>query len=221
MKALAPVVLLALAVALPARAVEEEAQAWFLATARGPIAGNWRLYVEAQPRIDGDGLRQLILRPALGYQVARVWSLWQGYGWTPSFDPFTSEQRLFQQSLLEMPRGILPFAVTNRTRIEERWIENVSGVSVRARHMLRVTQPLDSGGRWALVAYDEPFATLNPTGGGPRSGFDQNRAFLGFSRALGSGTRIELGYLNQFLNAASPSPDIVRHVALVGLEHAW
>jgi len=202
-------------------AVESDGQGWFLATARGPIARDWRLYLEAQPRIDGDGLRQLILRPALGYQVTSVWSLWQGYGWTPSLDPFTGENRIFQQSLVETPRGELPFALTNRTRLEQRWIEDASGVSLRARHMLRAVLPIDAAPAWALVAYDEPFVTLNTTTRGPAAGFDQNRAFFGLSRTLGAGMRLEFGYLNQFVETPSGTPDLLRHVALLWLDYGW
>jgi hypothetical protein len=202
-------------------AAENDGQGWFLVTARGPIGHDWKLYLEAQPRIDGDGMRQLILRPAVGYQLTRAWSLWQGYGWTPSFDPFKGENRLFQQSLVETPRGTLPFALTNRTRLEQRWIEGVSGVSVRVRHMLRAVYPLAAQERWALVGYDEPFVTLNDTGSGPVSGFDQNRVFLGVNHLLAAGTRVEVGYLNQVLNGRAGAADTLRHVGLLWLDYQW
>jgi hypothetical protein len=202
-------------------ALDNDGQAWFLGTARGTIAGDWKLYLEVQPRVGGEGLRQLILRPALGYQVTRGWSLWQGYGWTPSFGPFVGENRSFQQSLVETPRGRLPFALANRTRLEQRWIEGVSGVSLRARHMLRAAFPVESMPALAAVMYVEPFLTLNQTGGGPPAGFDQNRTFVGLSRALGAGVRLEGGYLNQFVRTPSGRPDLLRHVALVWLDFAW
>lgn len=213
--------LLVTAASRHAAAAEQDGQAWFLTTARGPINGNWKLYLEAQPRIGGDGMRQLILRPAVGYQVTKHWSLWQGYGWTPSFDPFNDEQRIFQQSVVETPLGELPVSLTNRTRLEERWIEGVGGVSVRLRHMLRAVYPLDAAGKWALAAYDEPFVTLNDTNKGPAAGFGQNRAFFGINRALTAGVRIEVGYLNQFIDSPSGQPNVVSHNALVWLDYAW
>lgn len=205
----------------PTLAVEQDGQVWLLTTARGAIQGPWKLYLEAQPRLDGSGVRQLILRPAVGYQVTRLWSLWQGYGWTPSFDEFRDEQRSFQQSLVEMPRGRLPVALVNRTRLEQRWIENSEGTAWRLRHMLRLVYPLDMDGTWALAAYDEPFVALNSIQGGARSGFDQNRAFLGLSRSLAEGLRLEVGYLNQLVNQPSGETDLLRHVALVWLDYLW
>lgn len=222
------VVLTATLTALPllvpraqAAALEQDGQVWFMATARGAIHGNWKLYLEAQPRIGGDGIRALLLRPALGYQITKSWSLWQGYGWTPTFDPYKNENRIFQQSLLEFPRGDLPFSVINRTRLEERWIEGANGVAVRLRHMLRVVYPLDASGRWALAGYDEPFVNLNDVTSGPAAGFAQNRAFVGINRELLPGVRLEVGYLNQYINAPTGKPNGMSHNALVWLDYLW
>lgn len=217
---MATVLLLATARSVSAE-VENQGQLWFLATARGPISGRWLAYLEAQPRISGSGMEQLILRPAVGYQLTKRWSLWQGYGWTPSFDPFRGENRIYQQSQVETPRGELPVHLVNRTRLEERWIEGVSGVSLRLRHMLRVVYPLDETKTWSLVAYDEPFVTLNRASGGPLPGFDRNRAFLGVGRGLGSGVNLEVGYLNQFVNTAPGNSDLLTHTALVWLDYLW
>src|SRR5689334_18840839 len=30
---------------------------------------------------------QLLIRPAIGFQLTKGWSIWQGYGWTPNFQP--------------------------------------------------------------------------------------------------------------------------------------
>jgi hypothetical protein len=215
------VIVVLLCLAAPAWGLDEDEQAWVLVTARGSIHGRWKLYLEAQPRFDETGTRQLLLRPAVGYQVTPQWSLWQGYGWTPSFDDFRDEQRSFQQSLVETPRGFLPVTLVNRTRLEQRWIEDSDGTAWRLRHMLRLVYPLDDDGTWALAAYDEPFVALNSVSDGPRSGFDQNRAFAGINRALGYGFRLELGYLNQFVNQRGGQSDLVRHVGLVWLDYVW
>jgi len=204
-----------------ALALDDDGQLWLLGTARGPVYGEWKIYLEAQPRFDGTGTRQLILRPALGYQLTPQWSLWQGYGWTPSFDAFRSEHRSFQQSLIETPRGLLPVALVNRTRLEQRWIDGSDGVAWRLRHMLRAVYPLDAAGDWALAAYDEAFVALNTAGGGPLSGFDQNRGFVGVNRRLGPGLRLEMGYLNQMINVRQARPDLLRHAALLWIDYAW
>jgi hypothetical protein len=212
-----PLLLVALA-PLTGSALENEGQGWFVNTARGPITGKWKLYLEAQPRVGSGGMRQLLVRPAIGYQITEAWSLWQGYAWAPSFDPDRDEQRMFQQSAVETPRGELPVHLTNRTRVEERWIEKADGVSVRLRHMLRATYPLDEAERWSRAAYDELFVTLNEPSGGPRAGFDQNRGFFGVSRKLGGHVTVEAGYLNQFIDS---KPDVLRHIGVLALDYAW
>ncbi|HYD49395.1 MAG TPA: DUF2490 domain-containing protein [Terriglobales bacterium] len=213
--------LLAIVLAAPAaRALDDDAQGWLLATVRGPIAGKWRLYLETQPRVGGDGMRQFLFRPALGYQMTKHWSLWQGYGWTPSFEPDRKESRIFQQSTCDIPHGdwMLPFTLTNRTRLEERFIEDTHGASVRLRHMIRAVYPLTTSERLGLVVFDEPFVTFNSIERGPRSGFDQNRAFVGITDQLTNHIRIEIGYLNQFINARGGADNRMNHIGLLWLD---
>ena len=122
-----------------------DGQVWMQGIVRVALPGRFRLWLEAQPRVGGDGIRQLLLRPAIGWQVTPSWTIWQGYGFTPSFQPWRSENRLYQESLLDHSFGAL--RMINRTRLEERFIEGVDGVSLRARHLLRFTHPIDGGRR--------------------------------------------------------------------------
>lgn len=182
----------------PGRAVTQDGQVWFVGTARITFAERFKLFVEAQPRIGGDGLRQLLLRPAVGYQFLPYWALYQGYGWTPSFNPYNDENRVYQESLFDNALGGL--RMVNRTRLEERFIEGVEGVSLRLRHMLRLMYPLDGKRNWFATFYDEAFVTLNDAGNGPQSGFDQNRAYIGMRRQLSKAVALELGYVYQYVN---------------------
>src|SRR5262249_18643616 len=96
---------------------------WFQISGTGPIVGNWKLFLEAQPRVGTDAangdtnFRALVLRSAIGYQITEPWSLWAGYAYIPSFNPSRHEQRAFQQSLVVTNAG--PFKIVNRTRFEE------------------------------------------------------------------------------------------------------
>ncbi|MGK0303033.1 MAG: hypothetical protein ACI89X_003920 [Planctomycetota bacterium] len=202
-----------------AAALEHDGQGWILTTASGPISGNWKAYVEAQPRLSDDG-QTLLLRPAVGYQITPQWSLWQGYAWTPSFNPDKDEHRIFQQSVFETPKGFFPFALTNRTRLEERWIEHTDQTAFRLRHMLRGMQPIGDTGKWALVAYDEVFLNLNDVDNGPQEGFAQNRAFFGINRELTPRIHGEVGYLNQFLRSDGKE-DSMNHNGLLALYYKW
>jgi hypothetical protein len=204
---------------LPAAGLEHDAQGWFLFTAQGPLHGDFKLFLEAQPRLGGDGMRQLILRPAAGYQITPQWSLWQGYAWTPTFHPFRVEHRSWQQSLLLSPWGRVRFV--NRTRFEQRFLEGADGTSLRLRHMLRIVLPLGASQRWLLAAYDEPFFTLNDTEGGPQTGFNQNRAYLAIARRIGSHTNLELGYMAQYVRGSGSAEDVLSHNPVLWIERSW
>jgi hypothetical protein len=187
-------------------------------------------HMEVQPRfadLDEDGhIDQLILRPALGYQLTENLSIWQGYAWvgnynqrhTPPQSPFFEESRIYQQVLYT--RKFDSFKITSRTRLEERWIEHVDGTAVRFRTALRGMYPLPMAPEWALIAADEIFIHLNTVGArGPAAGFDQNRVFVGINRTFSKYVNMDIGYQNQLLNSRS-IPNLanqMNHVILLQL----
>ena len=178
------------------------------------LPSSFLAYMEVQPRfadLDEDGhIDQLLLRPAVGYQLTENLSIWQGYAWvgnynqrhTPPQSPFFDESRIYQQVLYT--RKFESFKIVSRTRLEERWIEHVDGTAVRFRTMLRGQYPLPMAPEWALVAADEIFIHLNTVGSrGPEAGFDQNRFFIGVNRTFSKYFNMDIGYQNQLLNSRS------------------
>lgn len=161
--------------------------------------------MEANPRFSDDAstIDQLLLRPALGYQITPTISLWQGYAWITNYEPgFSQEHRIFQQ--LIYARKFSHFKIFSRSRLEERWIEDAVGTSLRARTMLRGDVPLPGLPALSLAAYDEIFVNLNSLRQGPESGFDQNRAFVGFNYQFTSQLNMDLGYQLQIVNTVRP-----------------
>jgi hypothetical protein len=198
--------LLGAVVAAPARADVTDTQQWTQVTLQKELTDRWRAYFEVQPRFgkDVDGLERMIIRPAIGYRLNPKLSVWQGYGYTPQFEPEDLyEHRLFQQLLFEDRRGKTAF--TSRTRLEERFIEGAGGTAVRLRTMLRLMHPVSADQRWAVVGYEEVFWNLTSTSNGPVSGFDQNRLFLGVSRQVSKELRVETGYLLNHINTPRTS----------------
>lgn len=178
------------------------------------LPSSFLAYMEVQPRfadLDEDGhIDQLLLRPAIGYQLTENLSIWQGYAWvgtynqrhTPPQSPFFEESRIYQQILYS--RKFESFKIVSRTRLEERWIEHVDGTAVRFRTMLRGQYPLPMAPEWALAAADEIFIHLNTVGSrGPEAGFDQNRFFIGVNRTFSKYFNMDVGYQNQLLNSRS------------------
>jgi Protein of unknown function (DUF2490) len=178
------------------------------------LPNSFLAHLEVQPRfadLDEDGhIDQLILRPAVGYQLTENLSVWQGYAWvgnfnqphTPPRPAFFEESRIYQQILYS--RKFDSFKITSRTRLEERWIEHVDGTAVRFRTGLRVMYSLPMAQEWALVASDEVFVHLNTVGSrGPQAGFDRNRFFAGINRTFSKYFNMDVGYQNELVNSRS------------------
>lgn len=208
-----------------AHADDVDSQQWTLITAQKELTEKWRAYLEVQPRLGPDltggsprGVERLLVRGAIGYRLTPKTSLWQGYAWTPQFLPTdSSEHRLFQQLLYEDKLGKTSFL--NRARLEERFIEGAGGTSIRLRNMIRFAHPISANKKWTAVAYDELFWNLNSTTGGPTSGYDQNRIFLGISRQTSSKLRVETGYLFAHVDRPRTSSDRKLHVWVVQLAY--
>ncbi|HZH02533.1 MAG TPA: DUF2490 domain-containing protein [Myxococcaceae bacterium] len=199
--------------ALPAKGAEADLQSWSLFIAQGNASPRLRWYAEVQPRVGGDIQRveRLLLRPAVGFQVNSVVSLWLGYAWTPLVSPeFQDEHRPFQQLLMERPLGSA-ITLINRTRFEQRAIAGTGGISLRFRHMGRVlVQPLENS-PFRIALYNEVFVTLNDVDRGPPSGFDQNRAFAGVNLKTGPVLQVELGYMNNPVRRRAPAETRLNH----------
>jgi hypothetical protein len=194
------------------------------------LPSSFLAYMEVQPRFadldDAGHIDQLLLRPALGYQLTDNLSIWQGYAWVGSYNqrhippqsPFFEESRIYQQ--VNYTHRFQSLKILSRTRLEERWIEHVDGTAVRFRTMLRGAYPLPMAPEWALVVSDEIFVHLNTVGTrGPAAGFDQNRFFVGINRTFSKYLNMDIGYQNQLLNSRS-IPELanqMNHVILLQL----
>ncbi|HMS82348.1 MAG TPA: DUF2490 domain-containing protein [Nitrospira sp.] len=191
-------------------------------------------YMEVNPRIGDDvtNIDQLLLRPALGYQLTENLSLWQGYAWVGNFNQphnppqpaFFQENRIFQQAIYTHKFG--DFKFMSRTRMEERWIEHAAGTALRLRQMLKLSYPLPMAPEWALVGYDEIFINLNSVdtidevrhgGKGPGAGIDQNRLFLGINKTFNQYFNVDVGYQNQMLNSRTlhGNANLINHILLL------
>jgi Protein of unknown function (DUF2490) len=139
----------------------------------------------------------------LGYQVTKSLSLAQGYVWATVFGPkVTTEHYLIQQALLqnEFPR----IRLTQRIRLEERFLPDQSDAAVRARYLLRTAYLFGKHKDWSLVCWDDIFINLNSLSREVKSGLDQNRIFLGMNHQFNEKVLLEGGYMMQYLNRPAP-----------------
>lgn len=194
----------------PAAAVDEDFRIWENVTATAklgsidPSLEKWRLLLESQGRFRNDGTSadQALGRAGVGYALSDKASLWLGYAHIATFpqDAKTQhENRIWQQVLLtdKVAFGDL----TSRTRLEQRFIQNVNPVEWRLRQFVRFSHPLWENAPLSLVLWDEVFVRLNSTTPSTRFGFDQNRGFAGLGYSFSEKARLEIGYMNQLIQS--------------------
>lgn len=187
---------------------------------KNPKLEKFRWWMEGQGRF-GDNTSQFtqaLIRPGIGYQVHRTTSVWLGYAWAPTAQPFTNtpfdEQRIWQQALWtdRFSFGTL----TARSRMEERYSPWQSGeVAYRYRQLVKILWPIPGAPNFGLVAQDEFFVSMNTVEWGPRTGMDNNRAFMGVAYTINKNARTEIGYMNHYLNKRSNN--LMDHVLSVNL----
>jgi hypothetical protein len=194
-------------------------QNWSLVTLQNAPKHKLRIWAEVQPRT-GDNLSQLkeiLVRPALGLQLNKHVSVWQGYVWVPRYFPgdVTHEHRLFQQ--VQVNHALKSTQVVHRFRFEQRFLEGVEDTSLRGRYLLRLLHPLTHDKRWQAVFGNELFINVNDVSGGPQAGFDQNRIFLGINRQITPQLAFETGYLNQYIDRPKGA-DVMNHAWVTWLQ---
>jgi hypothetical protein len=197
--------------------LSHDGQFWIPLYNRVALSEKFRGWFEVNPRF-GDNISeidQLLIRPAIGYQLTPSLSIWQGYAWITNYEPrFRDEHRLYQQ--VSYRRSFSSFRIFSRTRLEERFLQDAGGAAIRARQMLRADFPFDKDKIWGAVIYDELFVNLNTVRSGPEGGFDQNRFFVGIHRKVNDHLSFDFGYQNQTINTRGPNlADRMNHIILL------
>ncbi len=175
---------------------------WLVYIGSKKIDTRWNIHHEVQYRnynAIGD-LEQLLLRGGVGYNLTEGNNnLLLGYGYIHSENYVNAddkvnvgEHRLFQQFITKQKAGSI--GLQHRYRIEERWVEG--DFKLRFRYFLGLKFPLKQS-PYYLSVYNEIFINNKD------NVFDRNRTYGGIGYKLSDALRLELGYMNQFLNAGS------------------
>lgn len=197
------------------RAVGNDGGLWAIATVKRGLNEKWTGSLSSQLRFNQDigTLERVVLRPSLDYRVNQRLTTTAGYDAHFIRSPADKmEQRLWEQLLYRMPAG--GFKLSGRLRLEQRFIEHVSGTAVRLRLYADASKPL-SGGPWYAKLRNEIAFGLNRLQGGPRNGFDQNRFFVGMGRTLSPQSKFEFGY--QMHYARRVGEDVIIHQLLISV----
>jgi hypothetical protein len=178
----------------------------------------WWLDVQDRRRDEGETFDMFLFRPGLGYAITPRVTAFLGYALIESDpanrDAFT-EHRAWQQLSWSPP--VEGFTLQSRARLEQRFVEDESETGLRFRELVKATFPLSSSKAFFASVYDEAFFELNDTAWGQRSGFRQNRAFVGLGWRLDREHKfsLEVGYLNQWIDR--PDLDRLNHLLSLNL----
>lgn len=211
-----------LAMAAPSAAADQDPQFWGQATASGPIAGRVIVWLEGQARAgpDGpDGVRQTLVRPALGLRIGKEGSVQLGYAHvqTGTSRRLATEHRIWQQLAYAIAAPGRA-SVTGRTRLEQRDLPGAGGLALRLRQQVHLAVPIGGKGL-AAILWTEPFLNLNAPRPELRTGLDRWRTQLGARLPLTREVALEPGYLLQYVPRRGQ--DQVDHVAVIGFAIRW
>lgn len=201
--------------------ISPQTHAWYNYFGNHPISKHWGLHLEGQFRRDelGQKPQQLLLRGGLNYYLTPRLTLTGGYAFVDShpYGEFRGpasfpEHRLWEQFQYKHPL-IAKVTLQHRLRFEQRYIgimqlrPNLDPIRVgwryenRFRYQIRSDIPLTKGSKdlpgFYIAAYDEVFWNFGKNVAA--NDFDQNRAYLALGKGLSKSFKLEIGYMNQFL----------------------
>ncbi len=218
----------ALAILLPSFAQAQfvqGSQLWVTATEQAVFANRFRVMFELNPRNvltpGAPRIMNVFVVPSLGVRLFD--NAWASFSLTriEQVDRTRpSENRIWQQ--FEAFQDGPLFHFFERFRIEERFHEGLTPLSLRLRALVRMGISLGSLDEWRVVLQDEFFFVPLGITGGPLFGVDQNRAQLTLQKRWVFGLSIDLGYMLQTTTAQSFSgfAPQMNHNAVLLLSHA-
>lgn len=190
----------------------------FVVLAPTPGKTGPRFWLDLHERRTPSGFTAII-RPAFGWQATPWFSVWAGYAWVPT-DPdgadTVHEHRAWEQLIFQHKTG--PALLQLRLRQEQRFRQGEAGVGNRLRVFGRVNAAVS--GPFGLAMWDEAFFQFNDPGWVGYTGFDQNRAFFGPYLEGPPGVRLEVGYMNQYLQRPEGASQD-HHVVAFNLFISW
>lgn len=184
---------MALTLAVPANAGEQDEQLWLQANANVPIAERWRLTLEGIARYSdrAGGLYQTEFGGLVSYKIADHVELGFGYRRVGRHNGVGSDEHRTRQQVVATFGN-----VTTRLRVDERFHPGGDEIGFRVRPLVRLNRPV--GGGFALFASHESFLLPNSTRWGQRAGYERMRNSVGVTLPIARGVSGDLGYLNQY-----------------------
>ncbi|WP_019053365.1 DUF2490 domain-containing protein [Sphingobium xenophagum] len=199
-------VLPVIAMLSPALAATQESQMWITEMATIHASKDDLVTIDASQRArsdTGSGGEQFLARIALDHRISPAVQVGGAIAYLKS--EVDQELRFHQQVTLS--KGIWQA----RTRMEERFFDNVDTASWRLRQRLQASVPLDRAKQWTMVAVTEFFFHLNRARPSDRTGLAVMRQQIGLRHPIGKNLDAQLLYMRQ-QTFREARPDVVAHI---------
>lgn len=196
-------------VLMPVHALEQHEKLWVGSNYQTSFGYDkkWLGVVFTQLRLINEShpVRTGLIEGGIGYRLSPGKSVWAGYRWSGQdpYNGFYQENRLFQQLILPM-RSRIERSVL-RSRLEEIERTNQSQISLRFRERLALEFEPSLIDNTHPFFYEEIFFQLNKTNYTTSRFISENRLFLGVNLFVNKLNWWEIGYINQYIVAASAS----------------
>jgi hypothetical protein len=181
-------------------AIEQDANKWSTLHLNWKLDDGWLAGIGIHNRVS-DGVstfRRMRYRLLAGKRISENTTLQVGLDRIENYSPNNHEDRTWQQYEYSFPQwGRL--SLSFRTRVEQRFIQGVSGPIVRSRHMISGTYPIGAAEKWYAVGWQELFINWNRQQEWPQGWFAQNRLFGGLGYHVNAQNRFELGYQGRYM----------------------
>lgn len=208
----------------------EDQANWFAYVGQIKVSEKIGIHAEAQFRLD-DNLnysRQNLFRLGGIYHVNSKLNLALGYGlintYSPTFDDYFGENRIWQQLIYNHKWKEDKNLMNHRIRIEQRFVDRLGVVNENTevvathyqnrfrylnRNLIHLSNFKNSNNTLYGIIQSEVFLNIGKNKINSKL-FDQNRFFTGLGIHFKEQTRLELGYMNHYLNLSSGS-DLLNH----------
>jgi hypothetical protein len=186
---------------------------WSLAFVNHDFDDHWSVSFQTEVRAKDEvtSLDEAIFKPGGFYRFNDWLELGIGYKYKYKHDG-SNENVAWEELYLKHPFQL--FGFTHQFRLEQRFIQGISGTIPRIRYLIHTTTPL---GPTFYFAFSEAFRfNLVDKGTGPVSGFEQNRLYAGFGVHASKYLKVELGYLWRYELERAP-PNKSDHIIRVQL----
>ena len=193
--------------------VQQSLALWSLAFVSHDFDEHWSVSFQTEVRVKDEvtTLDEAIFKAGGFYRFNDWLELGVGYKYKYKNDG-SGENVPWEELYVRHPFSV--FGFTHQVRLEQRFIQGISGTIPRLRYLIHTTTPLRSLFYFALS--EEFRFNLVDKGTGPVSGFEQNRLYAGFGVHASKHLRVELGYLWRYELERS-DPNKSEHVIRVQL----